>query len=122
MALPACGCAASTTCADWMPHATQTCPDWLPYAIGGLVLPVGFLVGLVFMRIIGVTANFVYWGGAIGFMVALVNGEWLRAPGFLLVMLAGYVLAIGQRTRADVAADGGYQSWWTARPWWPYGP
>ena len=84
------------------------CYEWLSYAFAGGLLVAGFLLGSVFVRIVGSATTFMILGGAIATIVALVNGLWLRVPGFALTTLASWVVSHGQKARLD-AQYGIYQ-------------
>ena len=75
------------------------CHDWWPWAAAAAVVPAGFLAGAVFVITVGTIANFVLWSGIVGFVLALVFGEWMRAPAFLLIAVAGWWVAWGQNGR-----------------------
>lgn len=88
LALPDCG-------------GTETCTDWAPYATAGGVLVGGFLFGMIFVKIVGSASTFMITGAGVALIVALVNGEWVRAPGFVLLILASWLVGYGQKARLD---------------------
>ena len=76
-----------------------TCFDWYPYAAAGAILVGGFLLGAVFVATVGSMTTFMIGGSAIALIVALVNGLWLRLPGFVLIGFASWVVGHGQAAR-----------------------
>ena len=81
-------------------------PWYSSYSYAGVLLLIGFLVGIVFVRTVGIAAVGATAGGAVGIVVALFNGALAAAPGFLLIAVVGSLVQNLQKQR--VLASGGY--------------
>ncbi len=78
-------------------------PWWTPFGLAGSAALVGFLLGFVLVRTVGVAAGGLLAGSLIGTVVALFNGAPAAAVGYLLTALVAYLLGQLQSVRADAA-------------------
>lgn len=83
---------------------SETYPWFAPYlyALGLLVL--AFVVGTVFVRTVGIAAVGLVPGGLIAAVIAVTQGAYGAAPGFLLIAGAGMFIGNAQRQRAAYQA------------------
>jgi hypothetical protein len=81
-------------------------PWYSSYAYAGSLLLVGFVAGFLLVRTVGIAAVGATFGGAVGIVVALFNGAFAAAPGFLLIAVVGSLIQNLQKQR--VLAGGGY--------------
>ena len=84
------------------------CEDWIPYAAAGVIFVGGFVLGGIFVAIVGSMTTFVIGGAAIAVVVAIVNGLWLRVPGLVLVGLSAWLVGHGQMARYETQRFGYY--------------
>jgi hypothetical protein len=84
----------------------ENLPWYSSYAHAGSLLLVGFVAGFLLVRTVGIAALGATAGGVVGIVVALFNGAFAAAPGFLLIAVVGSIIQNLQRQR--VLAGGGY--------------
>jgi hypothetical protein len=75
---------------------------WGLYLSPLLVLVIGWLVGLLLTRTVGILANVAGLGFFVAALLAPFRGEWFVAPALLLGAAAFLLVANGQRYRLDL--------------------
>lgn len=76
---------------------------WELFAAGAIALAGAWLLGMLFVRTIGMAAFGLQIGGVVAAVLALIVGEAQYAPGMLFLAFVGWLIQLGQRARMGAA-------------------